>query len=82
MLLFNNNKILIQLFKEVSNISKIKQIYTNFYQIIEKFKNRSIKLFWVFSEKMLANSFIKPLSQPVFEDKQVHIKVVDIKKNS
>lgn len=73
---------MLQLSKRISNISKIKQISTNFYQIIEKIKNRSIKLFWIPSKEVLADNFIKPLFQLAFKDKQIHIGVVNIEENS
>lgn len=80
LLLFRDNKVSLQLFKEVSNISKIKHIDISFYQIIDKIKNRSIKLFCILSEEMLADDFIKPFPQQAFEDKQVHMNVIDIER--
>ena len=80
MLLFDNNKALLQLSKGVSNISKIKDINISFNHIIDKVKNRLIRLFWIPSKEILSDSFIKLLSWPAFENKQVYIKVVDIEK--
>ena len=77
-LLFGNNKALLQLSKEVFNISKIKHIDISFYQIVNKVKNGAIKLFWIPSEDMLADGFTKPLPRPAFEDKRARIGVVDV----
>lgn len=80
--MFDDNKALLQLSKEVSNTSNIKHINTSFHQIINKVKNGLIKLFWVFSEEMLVHGFTKPLFEAAFKDKQIRIGVVDIEKNS
>ena len=81
-LLFGDNKASLQLSKGVSNTSKIKHIDISFHQIIDEVKNGSIKLFWIPSEEMLADGFTKPLPQPAFEDKDAHIRVVDIEKDN
>lgn len=79
-LLFSDNKVSLQLSREVSNTSKIKHIDTNSHHIIHEIKNGSIKLFWVSSQEKLADGFTKPLSWLEFENKQVCIGVVDIER--
>ncbi len=44
-LLFGDYKASLQLLKEVSNTSKIKQIDTSFHQVVDEVKKESIKLF-------------------------------------
>lgn len=67
--LFSDNKALLSLLKRVFNISKIKHIDTNFHQIVDKIKNRAIKVFFILNKDILIDSFIKSLFFPVFKNK-------------